>query len=70
MRENDDLALLTDKVRKLAIETGAFIRNERKKFLRERVEKKHAHDYVSYVDKNRKKELWHFWQNFCQRLAL
>lgn len=26
-----DLALLTDKVRKLAIETGAFIRNERKK---------------------------------------
>lgn len=25
-----DLALLTDKVRKLAIETGAFIRNERK----------------------------------------
>lgn len=52
-----DLALLTDKVRKLAIETGAFIRNERKKFLRERVEKKHAHDYVSYVDKESEKRI-------------
>lgn len=52
-----DLELLTDKVRKLAIETGAFIRNERKKFLRERVEKKHAHDYVSYVDKESEKRI-------------
>lgn len=52
-----DLALLTDKVRKLAIETGAFIRNERKKFLREWVEKKHAHDYVSYVDKESEKRI-------------
>ena len=65
-----DLALLTDKVRKLAIETGAFIRNERKKFLRERVEKKHAHDYVSYVDKESEKRIVGFWQSFCQRLAL
>lgn len=46
-----DLAFLTDKVRVLAVETGNFIREERKKFSRERVEKKRAHDYVSYVDK-------------------
>lgn len=52
-----DLNLLTDEVRSLAVETGAFIREERKKFLRERVEKKHAHDYVSYVDKESEKRI-------------
>lgn len=34
-----DLSLLTDKVRSLAIEAGSFIRDERKKFHREAVEK-------------------------------
>ena len=51
-----DLSLLTDKVRSLAIEAGSFIRDERKKFHREAVEKKHAHDYVSYVDKESEKK--------------
>ena len=48
---NRDLSELTLKVRELAVNTGAFIREERTKFSRERIEKKHAHDYVSYVDK-------------------
>lgn len=52
-----DLSLLTDKVRSLAIEAGSFIRDERKKFHREAVEKKHAHDYVSYVDKESEKRI-------------
>lgn len=52
-----DLAFLTDEVRTLAIEAGTFIRNERKKFCREQVEKKHAHDYVSYVDKESEKRI-------------
>ena len=39
-------------VKKLAVETGAFLRNERKSFDRTAVESKRAHDYVSYVDKN------------------
>lgn len=51
MKNNMDLAALTEKVRELAIEAGAFIREERKKFNRSKVEKKHAHDYVSYVDR-------------------
>ena len=42
-----NLSELTDKVRALAIEAGDFIREERKKFHREAIEKKHAHDYVS-----------------------
>ena len=46
-----DLAFLTEQVRITAKEAGTFIREERKKFDRNVVEKKHAHDYVSYVDK-------------------
>lgn len=52
-----DLALLTEKVRAVALEAGAFIREERKKFSRNVVEKKHAHDYVSYVDKESEKRI-------------
>lgn len=52
-----DLALLTEKVRAIALEAGAFIREERKKFSRNAVEKKHAHDYVSYVDKESEKRI-------------
>ncbi len=46
-----DLEQITAEVRQLAIETGAFLREERKNFLRERVQEKKSHDYVSYVDK-------------------
>ena len=35
----------------IARRAGAYIREERRKFSLERVERKHAHDYVSYVDK-------------------
>ena len=35
----------------IAREAGAYIREERRKFSLESVERKHAHDYVSYVDK-------------------
>lgn len=52
-----ELSELTLKVRELAVATGAFIREERKKFSRERIEKKHAHDYVSYVDKESERRI-------------
>ena len=42
---------LTKAVCEIAKEAGAYIREERKKFSLESVERKHAHDYVSYVDK-------------------
>ena len=35
----------------IARQAGAYIREERSKFSLESVERKHAHDYVSYVDK-------------------
>ena len=46
-----DLEQITKKVREIALQGGAFLRNERSSFDRGRVEKKNAHDYVSYVDK-------------------
>ena len=46
-----DLQKLTFAVCDIARQAGAYIREERKKFSLERVERKHAHDYVSYVDK-------------------
>lgn len=46
-----NLKLLTEEVRKLAVETGRFLRDERLSFDRSKVEQKGAHDYVSYVDK-------------------
>ncbi len=54
---NQELFQLTDKIKALAVETGAFIREERKKFDRSNVKKKHAHDYVSYVDKESEKKI-------------
>ena len=39
----------------IARRAGAYIREERKKFSLESVERKHAHDYVSYVDKGSEK---------------
>ena len=46
-----DLESLTRSVCQIARQAGAYIREERLKFSVERVERKHAHDYVSYVDK-------------------
>ena len=46
-----DLQELTLAVCDIARQAGAYIREERKKFSLESVERKHAHDYVSYVDK-------------------
>ncbi len=52
-----DLSGLTEQVRRLAVETGRFIREERGRFCRSRIEKKHAHDYVSYVDKESERRI-------------
>ena len=45
------LEQLTAEVRQVAQRAGEYIAEERKRFQDERVERKHAHDYVSYVDK-------------------
>lgn len=52
-----DLKQITEEVRKIALEAGAFLREERMKFDYSKVEKKHAHDYVSYVDKESEKRI-------------
>ena len=46
-----DLQQLTLSVCKVAREAGAYINKERANFSLDKVERKHAHDYVSYVDK-------------------
>jgi myo-inositol-1(or 4)-monophosphatase len=46
-----DLEKLTLAVCEIARQAGAYIKGEREKFSLESVERKHAHDYVSYVDK-------------------
>ena len=50
-----DLKQLTEEVKALALEAGAFLSHERKSFQIDKVEKKAAHDYVSYVDKESEK---------------
>ena len=52
-----DLEQITKKVREIALQGGAFLRNERSSFDRGRVEKKNAHDYVSYVDKESERRI-------------
>lgn len=52
-----NLEQLTEEVKTLAVESGAFLRQERRSFERNRVEKKAAHDYVSYVDKASEKRI-------------
>ncbi len=44
-------------VRKIAREAGRFLKEERNKFDRARVEEKSAHNYVSYVDKESERRL-------------
>ena len=46
-----DLEQLTLGVCEISRQAGAYIRQERASFSSEKVERKHAHDYVSYVDK-------------------
>ena len=48
-----DLASLTAKVCRIAMDAGSFLKEERKTFRSESVEKKHAHDYVIKSRKNR-----------------
>ena len=50
-RPMDDLKALTLSVCEVARKAGHYIKEERKGFRMENVERKHAHDYVSYVDK-------------------
>ena len=52
-----DLDFLTEEVKKLARQTGEFLKKERLSFDRSRVEQKAAHDYVSYVDKTSEKHI-------------
>ena len=52
-----DLQQLTADVCRIATEAGYFLKEERKSFRRDRVEEKHAHDYVSYVDKESEKRV-------------
>ncbi|MCR4852884.1 MAG: inositol monophosphatase [Prevotella sp.] len=47
----EDLKALTTSVCEVARRAGRYIEEERTKFHTESVERKHAHDYVSYVDK-------------------
>lgn len=47
----ENLKELTLSVCDVAKRAGAFIRQERSQFQVERIERKHAHDYVSYVDR-------------------
>ena len=51
MKQTIDLESCTLVVCEIARRAGAYIRGERQKFSLECVERKHAHDYVSYVDK-------------------
>ena len=46
-----NLGSLTEQVKDVAREAGAFLLDQRHHFRRELVESKRAHDYVSYVDK-------------------
>ena len=48
---------ITAQVCRIAAEAGTFLEEERKKFRSEEVIQKHAHDYVSYVDKESEKRL-------------
>jgi 3'-phosphoadenosine 5'-phosphosulfate (PAPS) 3'-phosphatase len=52
-----DIDFLTDEVKKLAVQTGVFIREQRSVFCADRVETKRSHDYVSYVDKEAEKRI-------------
>lgn len=46
-----DYKSITEAVCRVAREAGAYLRAEQRRLKEEQVERKHAHDYVSYVDK-------------------
>ena len=46
-----NLETITRLVCNIAREAGSYIKKERASFSVDKVERKHAHDYVSYVDK-------------------
>ena len=50
-----NLEALTTAVCRIAQRAGEYIATERERFQEKRVERKHAHDYVSYVDKGSEK---------------
>lgn len=52
-----DLSSLTARVCRIAMDAGLFLKEERRTFRRESVEEKHAHDYVSYVDKESERQI-------------
>ena len=52
-----NLKELTTAVCEIARSAGAFLAEERKRFRREAVVEKHAHDYVSYVDKESERRI-------------
>lgn len=52
-----DLENICIEVQQIARSAGSFLRDERRKFNRERVEEKSAHNYVSYVDKESERRL-------------
>ncbi|MEP0985750.1 inositol monophosphatase family protein [Ekhidna sp.] len=52
-----NLEKITEKVAQIALETGAFIRQERKRFSYDEVEFKGDSDLVSYVDKESEKQI-------------
>lgn len=52
-----NLESITEKMARIALETGAFIRQERQRFSYEAVEFKGKSDLVSYVDKESEKRL-------------
>lgn len=51
------LEKMTRAVCEIAKEAGTYIREERRKFSLASVERKHTHDYVSYVDKGSEKRI-------------
>ena len=55
MMQNIDFKQLALSVCQVARQAGDYIRDERANFSVDKVERKHAHDYVSYVDKSSEK---------------
>ena len=52
-----NLQAITHEVCTIARQAGAFLRKECEAFDSSKVEKKHAHDYVSYVDKESERQI-------------
>lgn len=53
----ENLKDLAASVCRIARETGQFLKAERKNFRQEAVQTKHAHDYVSYVDRESERRI-------------